>query len=220
MGILSATIGGSQANPLLTYSVGTTVKPTEPAPITFAPGDILRFVELSVPGSDGSIRIEWVPVPNFSTGIGLPVSMIIGTDPPKAAVLKGDRFVEDEASNEPLITDEMRQLLPKFEDPFKTVFAPKDGRAPLSDLLSSPDNEGFFGTVGDAVSVGVGLGATIGTAAATPSAAAATVAGGPVAGGAVLAAGAAEGAALGAAAGALVGVGMYIGMQIAVAELG
>src|SRR5690348_10301290 len=103
MGIFSATIGGSQGSPLLMYSVGTTVRPTDPAPITFAPGDTLRFVELSVPGSDGSIRVEWVPVPNFSTSIGLPVSIIIGTDPPKAAVLKDDRFVEDEASNEPLI---------------------------------------------------------------------------------------------------------------------
>jgi hypothetical protein len=198
MGIFSATIGGSQASPLLMYSLGTTVKPTEPAPITFAAGDMLRFVELSVPGVDGSIRIEWVPVPNFSTGIGLPVSLIIGTDPPKAAVLKGDRFVENEASDEPLMTDEMSHALMNFKGPFETVFAPKDGRTPPTAFFNSPDDESFAGTVGDYVSAWAGIGALGGAAAGIPL--------GPPG----IVAGAARGGAVGAAAGALAGIAAYL----------
>ncbi len=194
MGVFAATIGGTVSTPLLSYMVGTTTVPTQPTPLAVFVGAVFRFAEVAVPGTEGVIRVEWLRPEKFDPEQPLQVSLIVGSDPPKEAVLKDGMFVDDEASNEPFITEEMKRLLPTFEGPLTTVFAPSD-KVPLDQLLNSPNNEGFLSTVGDSASVGAGIGAVVGLVTAGP-------------------AGAAKGAAVGAALGTSFGIGFYIGEQI------
>jgi hypothetical protein len=187
VGTFAATVSGF-AGAVIAYGCGGF---TLPDGIGFG-----KFVEVTDPETGQTIRVEWIPIPDFNPTIPLPCTVIVGTTV-LPAVLQNNEFdifseasLEDDVPLDQEVVDVMGSLF----GPLTTVFAPED-RTPLSDILRTEDDDSALGTVADAVGVGAGIGAGVGL-----------IAGGP--------AGAAKGAGVGAALGAAFGIGFVIGEAI------